>query len=311
MSTVPQTAAKGQTLFRTTMRVIDDGTDRFIASAYQHNVNEWSGTHAAEITSRMMFLEAVVDWASLLDVINKTGSDIDAFKLVRVSGYDITSGKLTIELADKDTGAAQFVTTATIADDDEGYIFRNALGTSLDTSAFSAEGDEVFLGDDGDFAISGAQSVGRVAAVDASDGQIIFLISESPSTSSVKVISTKGAKIERTFIEEEITLANAASTDSTANLLPAGAVILAVTGRVTLGLANPFSVGDAGDSTRFASAVAGALNTTFNSLDSATPTAPLAWGSTANKIRLTHNAADNGKKVRVTVFYEIVTPPTS
>lgn len=175
-------------------------------------------------------------------------------------------------------------------------------------------GDECYLQDDGTFDTT-AGSIEKVVGFYISATEALLyadpITANQGSPSSLTVTSTHGGTLKRTFIEEEITLANAASTDSTANLLPAGAVILAVTGRVTLGLANPFSVGDAGDSTRFASAVAGALNTTFNSLDSATPTAPLAWGSTANKIRLTHNAADNGKKVRVTVFYEIVTPPTS
>lgn len=246
-------------------------------------------------------------------VINKTGSDIDEFKLVYISGYDATSGKFKITLADKDTIAAQYVTREAIANNAEGVVYRSADGEDLNTNSFSAVGDEVYLGDDGGFAISGAQVVGRVTVKNAVTGEIAFRVRDSLGTSELVVSTSNGATLKTKSISEEITLGAGATTDSVADLLPTNAFIRSITGRVTTGFAGTFKVGDSGIDDRVGTGISGALNTTFDMLASATPLPSYAQGSTAQKVRLTPSGggAAAGGKVRVTVFYDIVTPPTS
>jgi len=115
-----------------------------------------------------------------VSVINKTGSSIGAFKLVRISGFDTTAGKLKIVLADKDsqTTLAQFVTRAAIANDASGVVYRAAAGTSQNTSGL-AVGDTVYLGDDGAWsATAGRQKVGVVKTVHATTGTIEFYVDD-------------------------------------------------------------------------------------------------------------------------------------
>lgn len=137
--------------------------------------------------------------------------------------------------------------------------------------------------------------------------------SEMGTPSELSITSAKGAIDKWAYIEEEITLGAGATTDSVANLLPANAFIKSVSGRVTVAFAGTFKAGDSGVDDRFCSGVSGALNTTFEMMSQAVPTAPYCQGSAAQKARLTPSGggAAAGGKIRVTVFYEIVTPPTS
>lgn len=81
-------------------------------------------------------------------VINKTGSDIAADKLVAVIGYDTTSSLPKIVLADADvaTHTDVYVTLSAITNNSEGFVYKGGLSAaSLNTSSVSAAGDPVYL----------------------------------------------------------------------------------------------------------------------------------------------------------------------
>ncbi len=110
----------------------------------------------------------------------------------------------------------------------------------------------------------------------------------------------------------ELTTIAASATTTTAIQLPAGAVILAVTVRTTVVIptATSYSVGDSGSATRYNTANVGVA---ANSTDSGTK-AGAYYNASATGVLLTMNGgtpAANTGRVRVTIFYYSVTPPTS
>lgn len=83
-----------------------------------------------------------------LAVINKSGSNIAADKLVVATGLDTTTGKPKIVLADADVVGHEdvYVVTAAIDNNAEGYVVRNRLSAAnLNTNSASAAGDPVYL----------------------------------------------------------------------------------------------------------------------------------------------------------------------
>jgi hypothetical protein len=81
-------------------------------------------------------------------VYNDTGSTIAADKVVAVIGYDTTTARPKIVLADADTATHDdlWVTEEAIATGSVGYVYKARVSlASLDTSAASAAGDPVYL----------------------------------------------------------------------------------------------------------------------------------------------------------------------
>lgn len=81
-------------------------------------------------------------------VINSTGSDIAADKLVAIVGYNTTSKLPKIVLADANdpTHKDVYVALTAIDNGDEGFVFKGGLSAAtLDTSSVSAAGDPVYL----------------------------------------------------------------------------------------------------------------------------------------------------------------------
>ena len=122
-----------------------------------------------------------------LDVVNVTGSTIVADKIVAVTGYDVTTAKPKIVLADADVAAHEdlWITTASILNNGEGSVYMAALSAaSLDTSGATTAGDPVYLSTTaGGFAhtapstaISRVHPVGFVKVKDATVGQIQWQI---------------------------------------------------------------------------------------------------------------------------------------
>lgn len=99
-------------------------------------------------------------------VVNNTGSDISADKVVAVLGFDTTTFLPRIVLADADTASTHaefFRTKDAIANGDTGYILKGGLSAAnLDTSSVSAAGDPVYLS-----ATAGAFTATAPTAVDA------------------------------------------------------------------------------------------------------------------------------------------------
>lgn len=111
-------------------------------------------------------------------------------------------------------------------------------------------------------------------------------------------------------LTELTTVAAAATTDTTIQM-PANSVVLAVSVRVTVIIptAATFTVGDSGSAARFSTA---AVAVAAGSTDPGTK-AGAYYNASALSIRLTPNIqpAANTGRVRVTIYYYTVTPPTS
>jgi hypothetical protein len=109
-------------------------------------------------------------------------------------------------------------------------------------------------------------------------------------------------------LEELTTIAAAANTDTTIQI-PAGAIVLAVSVRVTVAIptAATFDVGVAGATTRYGTGIAVAANTT-----NAGTATPLQYAAAA-AIRITPDLTPGAAtgKVRVTIHYIAVSAPTS
>jgi hypothetical protein len=117
---------------------------------------------------------------------NNTGSTIAAGVAVKVTGWDATSGVVTIALASNDALAnmpAIGITTASIANNTSGRVWQIGLLTGMDTSSFSV-GDELYLGASGALTATRptsptayVQFLGTVLVSHASTGQIYMNIS--------------------------------------------------------------------------------------------------------------------------------------
>lgn len=83
-----------------------------------------------------------------IKVINKTGSSIAADKLVAITGFDVTSGRPKVVLADADVAGHEdiYVSPAAIANGAEGYVYKGYVSNNnLNTSAVTTVGDPVYL----------------------------------------------------------------------------------------------------------------------------------------------------------------------
>jgi hypothetical protein len=132
----------------------------------------------------------------------------------------------------------------------------------------------------------------------------------------VRAFSNNGAYTEHGVASELLTIAAAATTDTTANLLPANAAIDAVTVRVTtvIPTAATFSVGDATTAARFATGISTAATTTAVGLTHVDQTGAAGPRQTAAaKVRITPNATPGAATgvVRITVHYHLFVAPTS
>lgn len=112
-------------------------------------------------------------------------------------------------------------------------------------------------------------------------------------------------------LTELTTIAAAPTTDTTIQM-PANSVVLGVSVRVTtvIPTATSFSVGDSGSATRFSTAN---VSVAAGSTDPGTK-AGAYYNASALSIRLTMNGgtpAANTGRVRVTIYYYTITPPTS
>ncbi len=110
-------------------------------------------------------------------------------------------------------------------------------------------------------------------------------------------------------LTELTTIAAAATTDTTIQI-PANAIAIGVSVRVTtvIPTATAFDYGIAGATTRYGTAIAAAATTTNPGTNDA-----LRYYAAATKIRFTPDIqpAANTGRVRVTIYYITITPPTS
>lgn len=187
-----------------------------------------------------------------------------------------------------------------------GYFF-SATGTAIDTS------------------ISGTARY-RVSASELqlrSGNALAWSSGNIGATSDVTVVRTAAGSLAArdgvngksfNFINQltELTTIAAAATTTTTIQMPANSVVLGVSVRVTtvIPTATSFSVGDSGSATRFSTAN---VSVAATSTDPGTK-AGAYYNATAAGILLTMNGgtpASNTGRVRVTIYYYSVTPPTS
>jgi hypothetical protein len=119
-----------------------------------------------------------------------------------------------------------------------------------------------------------------------------------------------GQALSLLSLTELTTIAAAATTDTTIQM-PAGAIVMAVSVRVTtvIPTATTFTVGDSGSAARFSTA---AVSVAAGSTDPGTK-AGAYYNASALAVRITPNGtpAANTGRVRVTIFYFASTPPSS
>lgn len=133
---------------------------------------------------------------------------------------------------------------------------------------------------------------------------------------SINTGTVNGATLaDKQQVSELMTIGTGATTDSSANLLPADADILGVAYRVTVQPpgTSSFKLGDASADDKFADAgTSSTANVVGSSLTKAVAQGQFAQAAAA-KIRFTPNTppSDNTGRVRVTVWYRTITPPTS
>jgi hypothetical protein len=202
-------------------------------------------------------------------------------------------------------------------------------GSSLDSVAFpavgSSSGNGVMVRSDGGFKFAPTTANPIAAAPDAGiyrDAAETVLVAGATATARGCVKSNgdaNGAYVIQCSATELLTLSTgAATTDTTANLLPADAIIDSVVTRVTTTIttAVSFSVGDPTTAARFsadaAGLTAGSTRVGLDHMSGAVTT--LAAGPTqaaAAKVRITLNATPGGGVIRITVFYRQFVAPTS
>lgn len=181
-----------------------------------------------------------------------------------------------------------------------------AIGTSLDVSGLSK----------GAF-VQGTSYVTAPTIIQNTDGGSIVLGALSDVSISRGGVNQMdvgaGVNAQKTGVyslTELTTIAAAATTDTTI-LLPAAAIILAVSVRVTVALpiTTNFTVGDAGSAARYSTA---AVAKAVNSTDPGTK-AGAYYNAAATAVRITPNStpSDATGRVRVTIHYISITPPTS
>jgi hypothetical protein len=138
-----------------------------------------------------------------------------------------------------------------------------------------------------------------------SDLSVIGTISEK---------TVNGASLNIKSISEEVTIAAAAFTDSSTNLLPANSFIVCVAYRVTVVIptAATFDVGVAIDTNRYGELISVAAGTTSTSFKLLVPLNP-SMQNAAGTIRITPDAipAAATGKVRITVYYIDCDAPTA
>lgn len=136
---------------------------------------------------------------------------------------------------------------------------------------------------------------------------------------TMSTVGPHGEFINQGFTTEEITLNTAGTTtDSAANLLPANSIIDAVVARVTqtITVATDWALGDAAQSTRFSNALAvlvlGTTQVGLNHMQGSVNSDAKGPVQTASaKLRITTTGTPGAGKIRVTVFYRQMVPPTS
>lgn len=154
-------------------------------------------------------------------------------------------------------------------------------------------------------------AVGTLDTILVRDAANTLALKNADNPQFLRGYSANGGYIQPIASLTELTTIAAAATTDTTIQMPANAVILGVSVRVTtvIPTAATFTVGDSGNATRFSTA---AVSTAANSTDPGTK-AGAYYNASALSIRITPNLtpAANTGRVRTTIYYYTITPPSS
>lgn len=206
-----------------------------------------------------------------------------------------------------------------------GNTFDGFYWTSTGHVQFSSNGNDTIDFGTG-VTVSSISSFGWAPSTTASAGPDTILVRDgAPNTIGQKNGNTdqiwhsygpNGGYWESGSASELLTLSTGgATTDTTANLLPANAVIQGVIARVitTITTATNWSLGDATIATRFSAAnstmTAGTVQVGTKMADQTGTSGPIQ--TAAAKVRVTTTGTPGAGSIRITVFYQLFVPQTS
>ena len=180
-------------------------------------------------------------------------------------------------------------------------------------------GDNIALGIDAIATVfSGSVCIGKGSSITASE-QVVFGSTGTPITDFQTGVTANGAAIAIQS-NSELLATTSGATQSTTNLIPAGASVLSVTARVTTEVGNTsplilqqvFDVGDSSDSDRYGAAISGSLATTVDASDYTADPAGV-WSASAREVILDAFGAETfvGGAVRIVAHYTLPAAPTS
>lgn len=145
---------------------------------------------------------------------------------------------------------------------------------------------------------------------------LLLLILATPvlaqDSSTSRLGSMLNGQITTMAMLSELTTIAAAATTDTAIQIPANAVVLAVSVRVTVVIPTAATFTVTGTTSATAFQTGASVSTAATTTDAGTKSCPFL-NTTAQTIRITPNAqpAANTGRVRTTIHYYTVTPPTS
>jgi hypothetical protein len=191
--------------------------------------------------------------------------------------------------------------------------FSPAGALASDISFWISFGNPALYGSQSAQPIIFCQSLNEIARFDTSGR--LGINTNTPSSlldvnGTITQSGTNGQLFQMQMLTELTTIAAAAST-LTAITIPANAIVFGVSVRVIVAIptATTFTVTGNSSATVFNTA---SVSTVVNSTDPGTKSCPL-FNATAQAIKITPSSvpATNVGRVRVTIYYYIITPPTS
>ena len=234
-----------------------------------------------------------VAWSSLSDPISNLAINMGAF--TSTFNWNATTGVSDLfNYTDTigNTGTGRLVNIAT------------AVGSSLRPFRVAASGVEAILIDQN----------GKVGIGTSPGAFKLDILGDAQVTGNLSVSTSNSSSLNIKSNSELVTIASAAFTDSSANLVPANSFIVCVTYRVVtvIPTAVTFDIGVPSDTDAYGddiSTVSGVVSSSFKKIIPFLPTIQ----SSASKIRITPNATPGTAtgQVRVTVFYIDVNEPVS
>lgn len=234
------------------------------------------------------------------DVVQWTVDDVNAADILAATSLTV-SGSTSLQATTATTISASGQVTSTVVTGTAPLVIAST------TKVANLNVDKL---DDQDWA-----SPGAIGSNTPSTGVFTSLSGTSVATRS----AANGSSATINVTSEEVTLSTSGTTtDSTANLLPADAIILSVTACVTqtITTATDWKLGDGTTAARFTGAIATLVADTRVaglahmaggiSTDAAGPTQ-----GAAAKVRITTTGTPGAGKIRITVYSLVFVPPTS